>query len=182
MTVSRIGRMPVIVPETVEVKIKGSSVRVKGPKGEMEHTFPEDMKISLDDGLIIVERPSDERTHRALHGMTRALINNMVVGVSSGFEKVLEVNGVGYRAELERGKLVLYVGYSHPVVIEPPEGIDFEVDARTRQIKVMGYNKQVVGQVAADIRKVRPPEPYKGKGIKYIDERIRRKAGKAGKV
>jgi large subunit ribosomal protein L6 len=180
--VSRIGRMPVTVPEGVDVKIKGSFVQIKGPKGELAHTFPEDMKISLDDGEITVERPSDERTHRALHGMTRALINNMVVGVSSGFEKVLEINGVGYRADIQSGNLVLNVGYSHPVTVEPPEGITFEVDARTRQIKVQGYNKQVVGQVAADIRKVRPPEPYKGKGIKYIDERIRRKAGKAGKV
>lgn len=179
---SRIGRMPVIVPKGVDVKIKGTHVQVKGPKGELEHTFPEEMKISVDDGSIIVERPSDERTHRALHGMTRALINNMVVGVSSGFEKILEINGVGYRAEVENNNLVLYVGYSHPITVEPPEGISFEVDARTRQIKVMGYNKQVVGQVAADIRKIRPPEPYKGKGIKYIDERIRRKAGKAGKV
>lgn len=179
---SRIGRMPVIVPEGVDVKIKGSRVQIKGPKGELEHTFPEDMKISLDDGEITVQRPSDERTHRALHGMTRALINNMVVGVSAGFEKVLEINGVGYRADVQNGNLVLNVGYSHPVVVEPPQGIAFEVDARTRQIKVQGYNKQMVGQVAADVRKVRPPEPYKGKGIKYIDERIRRKAGKAGKV
>jgi large subunit ribosomal protein L6 len=174
--------MPVVVPKGVDVKIKGTRVQIKGPKGEMEHTFPAEMKISMDDGAIIVERPSDERTHRALHGMTRALINNMVIGVSSGFEKVLEINGVGYRADVENNDLILHVGYSHPITVEPPEGISFEVDARTRQIKVMGYNKQVVGQVAADIRKVRPPEPYKGKGIKYIDERIRRKAGKAGKV
>jgi large subunit ribosomal protein L6 len=140
------------------------------------------MKISLDDGEVNVKRPSDAKHHRSLHGMTRALINNMVVGVSTGFEKVLEVNGVGYRAELADKNLILYVGYSHPVVIEPPKGITFDWDARTRQIKVMGYDKQSVGQVAADIRKVRPPEPYKGKGIKYIDEKIRRKAGKAGKV
>lgn len=179
---SRIGRMPVIVPEGVDVKIKGSFVQVKGPKGELEHTFPKDMKISLDDRVVTVNRPSDEGTHRALHGMTRALINNMIVGVSTGFEKILEVNGVGYRAEVENGNLVLYVGYSHPVVVEPPEGISFEVDVRTRQIRVRGYDKQVVGQVAADVRKIRPPEPYKGKGIKYLDERIRRKAGKAGKV
>jgi large subunit ribosomal protein L6 len=116
-----------------------------------------------------------------MHGTARAILNNMVVGVSSGFEKVLEVNGVGYRAEVEGNDLVLYVGYSHPIRVSPPEGISFEAEARTRQIKVMGYNKQVVGQVAADIRKVRPPEPYKGKGIKYIDETIRRKAGKSGK-
>ena len=164
------------------MKVKGSHVRVKGPKGELEHTFPAAMKIKLDKGQVTVTRPSDERTHRALHGMTRALINNMVTGVSQGFEKVLEVNGVGYRAELNGKNLVLNVGYSHPVEIEPQEGITFDVDTRARQIKVQGYDKAVVGQVAADIRKVRPPEPYKGKGIKYLDERIRRKAGKAGKV
>jgi large subunit ribosomal protein L6 len=180
--VSRIGRLPVPVPKGVDVKIKGSHVRVKGPKGELQHTFPAAMKISLKDEIIEVKRPSDERTHRALHGMTRALINNMVTGVSTGFEKILEINGVGYRAELQDKNLVLNVGYSHSVVIEPPEGISFDVDMRIRQIKVQGYDKQVVGQVAADIRKVRPPEPYKGKGIKYLDERIRRKAGKAGKV
>jgi len=166
----------------VEVNIKGSHVRVKGPKGELSHTFPASMEISMEDGNVVVNRPSDERAHRALHGMTRAIINNMVVGVSTGFEKVLEINGVGYRAELTGKNLTLNVGYSHPVVVVPPEGISFEVDQRTRQIKIMGYDKQMVGQVAADIRKVRPPEPYKGKGIKYLDERIRRKAGKAGKV
>lgn len=179
---SRIGQMPVVVPKGVDVNIEGSNVRVKGPKGELQHTFPADMAIALKDGEITVQRPSDEQTHRALHGMTRALINNMVVGVSTGFSKVLEINGVGYRAELEGKNLILHVGYSHPVKVEPPEGISFEVDSRTRQIIVSGYDKQVVGHVAADIRKVRPPEPYKGKGIKYLDERIRRKAGKAGKV
>jgi len=180
--VSRIGRMPVVVPAGVEIHIKGSHVRVKGPRGTLEHTFPADMIISKEDGNIKVQRPSDERTHRALHGMTRALINNMVIGVSTGFERVLEVNGVGYRAELNEKKLVLYVGYSHPVVVEPPEGIKFDVDPKTRQIKVSGCNKQNVGQMAADIRKVRPPEPYQGKGIKYLEEKIRRKAGKTGKV
>jgi len=180
--VSRIGRLPVEVPQGVDVVIKGSHVRVKGPKGQLEHTFPASMKITLKDDNVKVERPSDERTHRALHGMTRALINNMVVGVSEGFEKVLEVNGVGYRAELSGKNLILNVGYSHPVEIEPPDGIVFDVDTRARQIRVQGYDKAVVGQVAADIRKVRPPEPYKGKGIKYLDERIRRKAGKAGRI
>ncbi|MFN2150347.1 MAG: 50S ribosomal protein L6 [Anaerolineales bacterium] len=179
---SRIGRMPVVVPQGVDVEIKGSFVRVKGPKGQLQHTFPADMEISMEDGQIAVKRPSDERTHRALHGMTRALINNMVVGVSQGFEKVLEVNGVGYRAEMSGKNLVLNVGYSHPVEVEPPDGIAFDVDTRTRQIKVQGYDKVEVGQVAANIRAIRPPEPYKGKGIKYLDERIRRKAGKAGKV
>ena len=179
---SRIGQLPIVVPAGVDVKIKGTHVRVKGPKGELQHTFPADMAISLEDGEVVVKRPSDERTHRAFHGMTRALINNMVLGVSTGFSKVLEINGVGYRAELEGNNLILNVGFSHSVKIEPPEGIEFEVDARTRQIVIKGYDKQVVGHVAADIRKVRPPEPYKGKGIKYLDERIRRKAGKAGKV
>jgi large subunit ribosomal protein L6 len=174
--------MPISVPSGVDVTIKGSYVRVKGPKGNLEHTFPAALNISLKDGVITVKRPSDERTHRELHGMTRALINNMVTGVSTGFEKVLEINGVGYRAEMAGKNLVLHVGYSHPVEVEPPEGITFEVDNRTRQIKVMGYDKQSVGHIAANIRKVRPPEPYKGKGIKYLDERIRRKAGKAGKV
>ncbi len=179
---SRIGRMPVVLPKGVDVEINGTYIHVKGPKGEMEQTFPQGMIISKNDGEIVVQRPSDERTHRSLHGMTRALINNMVVGVSTGFQKVLEINGVGYRADMDGNKLVLYVGYSHPVPMEPPEGISFEVDAKARQIKVIGYDKQLVGQVAADIRKVRPPEPYKGKGIKYLDEKIRRKAGKAGKV
>ncbi len=179
---SRIGRMPVELPKGVEVEVKGSSVRVKGPKGELSQTFPSSMQISLEDGQVVVNRPSDERTHRALHGMTRALINNMVVGVSTGFEKILEINGVGYRAEMNGKNLVLNVGFSHPVVVEPPKGISFEVDARTRQIKILGYDKQEVGQVAANIREIRPPEPYKGKGIKYLTEKIRRKAGKAGKV
>jgi large subunit ribosomal protein L6 len=174
--------MPITIPDGVEIKIKGSHVHVKGPKGEMQHTFPADMQIKFDNGEVSVSRPSDEPNHRALHGMTRALINNMVVGVSSGFSKILEVNGVGYRAGMDGNNLVLNVGFSHPVEVEPPEGIEFEVDERTRQITVKGYDKQVVGHVAADIRKVRPPEPYKGKGIKYLDERIRRKAGKAGKV
>lgn len=179
---SRIGRMPVTVPKGVEVEIKGASIRVKGPKGELQHTFPADMNIELENNEIIVRRPSDENRHRSLHGMTRALIQNMVTGVSAGFEKVLEVNGVGYRAEMDGKTLILYVGYSHPVRMEPPAGISFDVDQKTRQIKVMGYDKQFVGQIAANVRSVRPPEPYKGKGIRYIDETIRRKAGKAGKV
>ncbi|UCE00063.1 MAG: 50S ribosomal protein L6 [Chloroflexota bacterium] len=179
---SRIGRMPVEIPSGVDVLVKGTHVSVKGPKGELQHTFPADMDISVKEGVVTVNRPTDEPTHRALHGMTRALINNMVVGVSTGFSKVLEVNGVGYRAEMNGNNLVLNVGYSHPVEVEPPKGIEFEVDERTRQITVKGYDKQMVGHVAANVRKIRPPEPYKGKGIKYLDERIRRKAGKAGKV
>ncbi len=179
---SRIGRLPVLIPKGVSVELQGTTVRVKGPKGELQRTFPAEMQITLEDGAIVVRRPSDEPVHRALHGMTRALINNMVVGVTTGFERVLEVNGVGYRAEMDGKNLALYVGYSHPVIVEPPSGITFEVDSRTRQIKVMGIDKELVGQVAANIRKVRPPEPYKGKGIKYLEEKIRRKAGKAGKV
>lgn len=179
---SRIGRAPVIIPKGVDVNIQGATVRVKGPKGELTRTFTSDVDIAMEAGNVVVRRPSDEAYHRALHGMTRALINNMVVGVSTGFEKTLEVNGVGYRAEMSGKNLVLYVGYSHPVTIVPPSDISFEVDVRTRQIKVLGANKETVGQIAANIRNVRPPEPYKGKGIKYLDEKIRRKAGKAGKV
>jgi len=170
------------VPQGVDVNVKGTHVRVKGPKGQLEHTFPASMKITLDKGVITVERPSDEGTHRAMHGMTRAIINNMVVGVTDGFEKILEINGVGYRGELQGKNLILNVGYSHPVEVAPPEGITFEVEDRNRVVHVKGYDKALVGQVAADIRKIRPPEPYKGKGIKYRGERIRRKAGKAGKV
>jgi len=180
--VSRIGRLPIAIPAGVEITIQGSHIKVKGPKGEMEHTFPIDMKISQEEGNVIVQRTSDEPMYRAMHGMTRAIINNMVFGVSKGFERTLEVNGVGYRAELDGKNLVLYVGYSHPVVVEPPAGISFEVEAKIRQIKISGYDKQLVGQIAANIRKVRPPEPYQGKGIKYLEERIRRKAGKAGKA
>jgi large subunit ribosomal protein L6 len=173
--------MPVTLPAGVEVIIKGSLVHVKGPKGELKHVFPPNVSFSLEDGVVMVSRASDERQDRSMHGTARAILNNMVVGVSSGFEKILEVNGVGYRAEIDGKDLMLHVGYSHPVRFPPPEGISFETEARTRQIKVMGYDKQLVGQVAANIRQVRPPEPYKGKGIKYLDETIRRKAGKSGK-
>ncbi|HOM67580.1 MAG TPA: 50S ribosomal protein L6 [Brevefilum fermentans] len=179
---SRIGRLPIEVPAGVEVKIDGSYVKVKGPKGELEWTFSPDIVIKKEDGIIVVERPSDQPTHRSLHGTSRAVLNNMVVGVSQGFERILLIEGVGYRAEMDGDNLVLNVGYSHSVVVKPPEGISFEVDTRARQIKVSGYDKQVVGQVAANIRRVRPTEPYKGKGIRYQDERVRRKAGKAGKT
>lgn len=178
---SRIGRLPVVVPPKVEIDIQGTLIRVTGPKGTLEHTFPADMTVKVEDGHILVQRPSDDRTHRSLHGTTRALIQNMVTGVSTGFNRILEINGVGYRAEVQNKNLVLNVGYSHPVIIEPPAGLSFEVDAKTRQIKVHGADKQQVGQMAADIRKVRPPEPYLGKGIKYLEETIRRKAGKSGK-
>jgi large subunit ribosomal protein L6 len=180
--VSRIGRLPVAVPKGVTVEIKGAFVRVKGPKGELSYTFPAAMNIAQEADQIVVTRPSDARGDRSLHGTTRALIHNMVTGVSAGFERVLEVNGVGYRAEVNGKDLVLNVGYSHPIVIEPPAGVSFEVDAKTRQVKIKGCDKQLIGQVAANIRAVRPPEPYKGKGIKYIEEKIRRKAGKTGKV
>ncbi len=179
---SRIGRLPIEVPAGVDVKIDGSYVHVKGPKGEMEFTFSPDITIKQEDGTIVVERPTDQPMHRALHGTTRSVINNMVMGVSKGFERVLEINGVGYRAELDGKNLIVNVGFSHPVVVEPPEGISFDVDMKVRQIKVSGRDKQVVGQVAADIRKLRPPEPYKGKGIRYQDEYVRRKPGKAGKT
>ncbi len=178
---SRIGRMPVVVPPQVQIKIEGQYVHVKGPKGELEYTFPVGVSFSEEPGFVHVTRASEEKQIRALHGTTRALLNNMVTGVSKGFERVLEINGVGYRAEMEGSTLVLHVGYSHPVKFPPPDGISFAVDAKTRQIKVMGFDRQQVGQVAANIREVRSPEPYKGKGIKYLEEKIRRKAGKTGK-
>jgi large subunit ribosomal protein L6 len=165
----------------VEVTIDGTLIKVKGPKGSLEYTFPQDISFALETGVINVKRPSDDATHRALHGTTRALIHNMVTGVSSGFQRVLEINGVGYRAEVQGKNLVLNLGYSHPIVVEPPVGISFETDPKTRQIKVMGPDKQKVGQMADFIRKQRPPEPYLGKGIKYLEEKIRRKAGKSGK-
>lgn len=178
---SRIGRMPVEIPSGVQVDITGAHVQVKGPKGELKRTFSPLIAINKDGNLIMVERKSDAPVERALHGTTRAVLANMVYGVSTGFAVVLEVEGVGYRAEMSGKNLMLYVGYSHPVEIVPPEGISFEADAKTRQIKVLGYDKELVGQIAANIRKVRPPEPYHGKGIRYAGERIRRKAGKAGK-
>jgi len=179
--VSRIGSMPVVIPDGVQVNIKGSFVQVKGPKGELQRTFSPLIAIAMEEGQIVVTRKSDLPTERALHGTTRAVIANMVHGVSAGFEKVLEIQGVGYRAEVQGKNLVLNVGYSHPVEIEPKDGITFEADAKARQIKVTGIDKEVVGQAAAEIRKVRPPEPYHGKGIRYLGEYIRRKAGKAGK-
>jgi large subunit ribosomal protein L6 len=179
--VSRVGRMPVEIPGGVQVDIKGSNVHVKGPKGEMKRTFSSLIDLKMDGNQITVERKSDAPAERALHGTTRAILANMVYGVSTGFEVVLEVEGVGYRAEMNGKNLVLHVGYSHPVEMVPPDGLSFEADAKTRQIKVLGHDKEQVGQLAANIRKVRPPEPYHGKGIRYAGERIRRKAGKAGK-
>lgn len=179
---SRIGRMPIVIPGGVEVQIEGSRVRVKGPKGELERIFSPSIAIEREGEQIVVRRSSEDPVDRALHGTTRAVLSNMVHGVSAGFERVLEIEGVGYRAEMDGNKLVLYVGYSHPVEVEPPPGVTFDVDQKTRQVIVRGYDKEVVGQVAANIRNVRPPEPYHGKGIHYLGEKIRRKAGKSGKA
>ncbi|HEY6635773.1 MAG TPA: 50S ribosomal protein L6 [Acidimicrobiia bacterium] len=177
---SRIGNKPVDVPSGVDIVVDGSLVTVKGSKGQLERSFNERIGFDVEDGVITVTRPDDARESRALHGLSRALLNNMVVGVSDGFRKELEIHGVGYRASLKGSNIELLVGYSHPVEVEAPEGITFEVPDQTK-IVVSGIDKEQVGQVAADIRKVRPPEPYKGKGIRYVGEYVRRKAGKAGK-
>jgi large subunit ribosomal protein L6 len=165
----------------VQVDINGLYVRVKGPKGTMERTFGQGVTIKLEDGHVVVSRESDAPMVRAMHGTTRAVLNNMISGVSAGFTKVLEIDGVGYSAVMSGKNLKLNVGYSHPVEVPPPDGITFDVDTKTRQIKVMGFDKELVGQVAANVRNVRPPEPYHGKGIHYLGEKIRRKAGKSGK-
>jgi large subunit ribosomal protein L6 len=174
--------MPVILPKGVQAEVKDNAVRVKGPKGELAREFPSQVKIAMNDGQVHVSRDSDLGPVRALHGMTRALINNMVVGVSAGFSKSLQVEGVGYRAEKKGKDLVLSLGYSHPIQVPPPDGIEFSVEEKTKVITVSGCDKELVGQVAADLRKLRPPEPYKGKGLRYLGEQVRRKAGKAGKV
>ena len=178
---SRIGRLPVDIPSGVQVDVNGSSIRVKGPKGELQRVFSNLIGIKMENNQLNITRNSEDPAERALHGTTRAVLANMIHGVSKGFEVILEVEGVGYRAEMEGKKLALFVGYSHPVRMEPPTGVSFEVDQKTRQIKVLGFDKELVGQVAANVRKVRPPEPYHGKGIRYLGERVRRKAGKAGK-
>jgi large subunit ribosomal protein L6 len=174
---SRIGRKPVPVPDAVSVEIASGNIAVKGPKGELRQVVPQRMKVEQGEGEILVTRPTERGEDRALHGLTRSLIANMVEGVTKGFEKHLEIQGVGYRAALKGKKLELALGYSHPVAIDAPEGIDFEVPQPT-EIIVRGIDKQLVGQVAADIRKRRPPEPYKGKGIRYKDEQVLRKVGK----
>ena len=174
---SRIGRMPIPLPTGVEVTQDGSTLRVKGPLGTLERTIHPEMSLEREDGTLRVVRPSDEPRHRALHGLTRTLVNNMVTGVATGFTKNLEISGVGYRAQLQGSKLVLALGYSHPVELNAPTGIDFEVPQPTR-IVVRGISKQAVGEVAAIIRKQRPPEPYKGKGIRYEGEYVARKVGK----
>jgi large subunit ribosomal protein L6 len=178
--VSRIGKQPIPVPSGVEIKIDGSTVHVKGPKGELTQTFTDVLSIELEEGNIIVTRPDESRTARSLHGLTRTLISNMVVGVSTGFSKNLEIVGVGYRAAMKGSDIELQLGFSHPVVVVAEPGITFEVPAPTK-ITVRGIDKQRVGQVAADIRKWRKPEPYKGKGVRYEGEQVRRKLGKAAK-
>jgi large subunit ribosomal protein L6 len=178
---SRIGRTPIPVPSGVEVTLAGKQVRVKGPRGTLERVLPGEITVRQDDSTLLVERPNDERNNRALHGLSRSLVNNMVVGVTDGFNKDLEIIGVGYRATARAAnQLELALGFSHPVVVDAPDGIVFEVPQPTR-ITVRGIDKELVGQVAANIRKIRKPEPYKGKGVRYSGERVIRKAGKAAK-
>jgi large subunit ribosomal protein L6 len=177
---SRIGKQPIAVPSGVEVQVDGPRVAVKGPRGRLERTFHPDMQISLDHDTLTVQRPSDERLHRSLHGLTRSLLANMVDGVTAGYEKRLEIVGVGYRAALSGRNLELALGFSHPVNVPAPDGIEFEVPAPNR-IVVRGIDKELVGEVAANIRKIRKPEPYKGKGVRYEGEYVRKKAGKAAK-
>jgi len=177
--VSRIGRKPISLPAGVEVKIEDNVITVKGPKGVLSQSIPEDISIELKENELLCTRPSDAKRHRAMHGLTRALVANMVTGVTTGFEKKLEMVGVGYRAQMQGSKLVLNIGYSHPIEIDPPQGVEFEVPAVTR-ITVKGIDKQLVGNTAADIRALRKPEPYKGKGVRYENEVVRRKAGKSG--
>ena len=179
---SRVGREPISIPPKVDVYIEGEDVRVSGPKGELRRQFRMEVGIRREDDVVLVERSSEEPEIRSLHGTTRTLISNMVVGVSDGWEKLLRIEGVGYRAVLQGRDLVLSLGFSHPVTVAPPEGIEFEVDGSARSVTVKGIDKELVGQVAANVRRWRPPEPYKGKGIRYQDENVRRKAGKAAKV
>ncbi len=179
---SRIGRLPIAIPDGVDVSVKGSAVRVKGPRGELYREFDRQITVALEDGQVVVTRSTDRPEVRALHGLTRALLANMVEGVSKGFRKSLEIIGLGYRADLQGSDLVLQVGHSHPVRYPSPEGISFEVEKGNRVIHVDGADKELVGQVAAELRAIRRPEPYKGKGIRYLGEHVRRKAGKAGKV
>jgi large subunit ribosomal protein L6 len=178
---SRIGRLPVAIPSTVDVTIEGRQLTVKGPKGTLSRTLHPDMAVAKEDGNIVVSRPTEQKLHKQLHGLTRTLVNNMVVGVTDGYRKGLEITGVGYRATLNGKKLTLNLGYSHPVEIDPPEGISFELENPTR-LAVVGIDKELVGQVAAQVRATRKPEPYKGKGVRYAGEYVRRKAGKAGKI
>ena len=178
---SRIGRLPIAVPSGVDVTIDGRNVTVKGPKGTLSRALHPDITVSREGGTLVVTRPTEQKTHKQLHGLTRTLVNNMVVGVTDGYRKGIEITGVGYRAALNGRKLTLNLGYSHPIEIDPPDGISFEVENPTR-LAVVGIDKELVGQVAAQVRATRKPEPYKGKGVRYAGEYIRRKAGKAGKI
>ncbi|RSM69811.1 50S ribosomal protein L6 [Kibdelosporangium aridum] len=178
---SRIGKLPITVPSGVDVQIEGQTVNVKGPKGALTHTIAEPIKLErAEDGTLEVKRPNDERQNRALHGLTRTLVNNLVIGVTAGYEKKLEIHGVGYRVQLKGSDLEFALGYSHPIKVEAPKGITFTVETPTR-FSVSGIDKQLVGEVAANIRKLRKPDPYKGKGVRYAGEKIRRKVGKTGK-
>ncbi|MDF3044902.1 MAG: rplF [Ornithinibacter sp.] len=177
---SRIGRLPVPVPAGVDIAIEGQTVRVKGPKGELSHVVAEPITIEQGDSVLEVKRPDDGRSSRSLHGLTRSLIHNMVLGVTEGYEKKLEIHGTGYRVLAKGSNLEFALGYSHPITVEPPTGITFAVENQTR-FSVQGIDKQLVGEVAANIRKLRKPDPYKGKGVRYAGEQIRRKVGKAGK-
>ncbi len=178
---SRIGKLPITVPSGVEVTIDGQAVTVKGPKGTLEQRIAEPITVEQDtDGAVVVTRPDDERTNRSLHGLSRSLVNNMVLGVSQGYQKDLEIHGVGYRVQLKGANLEFALGYSHPIVIEPPQGIEFAIDGPSK-LSVKGIDKQLVGEIAAKIRKLRRPDPYKGKGVRYAGENIRRKVGKTGK-
>ena len=178
---SRIGRLPIAVPSSVDVTIEGRRLTVKGPKGTLSRELHPDITVSREEDNLVVTRPTEQKTHKQLHGLTRTLVNNMVVGVTDGYRKGLEITGVGYRAAKTGEKLVLNLGYSHQIEIEPPSGISFELENPTR-LAVVGIDKELVGQIAAKVRSTRKPEPYKGKGVKYAGERIRRKAGKAGKI
>lgn len=177
---SRIGRLPVAIPSGVEINVEGQTVKVKGPKGELAHTVAQPIQVEKKDDSLEVTRPNDERESRSLHGLTRSLINNMVLGVTEGYVKKLEIHGTGYRVQNKGGSLEFALGYSHSITIEPPKGITFTVENPTR-FQVEGIDKQLVGEVAANIRKLRKPDPYKGKGVRYAGEHIRRKVGKAGK-
>ena len=177
---SRIGNKPVVIPAGVTIDLKDNTVTVKGPKGELSYTFNQNITLVQNEGEVVFTRPDDSKENKTIHGTTRAVFNNMVVGVTEGFQRELELIGVGYRAQLQGKKLVLNVGYSHPVEFTPEEGLEIEVTSNTKVI-VKGYDKQKVGELAANIRGVRPPEPYKGKGIRYVDEFVRRKEGKTGK-
>ncbi|MBA2700480.1 MAG: 50S ribosomal protein L6 [Chloroflexi bacterium] len=178
---SRIGRLPITIPSNVDVAIDGRNVTVSGPKGTLSRSLHPDITVSREDGALLVTRPTEQKTHKQLHGLTRTLVSNMVVGVTDGYRKALEITGVGYRAGLNGRRLTLNLGYSHPIEIDPPEGISFEVENPTR-LAVVGIDKELVGQLAAQIRSTRKPEPYKGKGVRYAGEQVRRKAGKAGKI